>query len=72
MVCPYCKQNRSEGKMPLEVKMMLADNLVDAICDQCVERSPNLREAVERHPVQDRLWYDGHKYLRYGTFFVEI
>lgn len=58
--------------MPLDLKMMLYHNMVAGICDQCVERSPILRQAVERHPVQHRLWYEGHKYLRYGTFFVEI
>jgi len=24
---------------------------------------------IERHPVQHRSVYEGHKYLRYGTFF---
>ncbi len=72
MICPYCKQNRPEGKMPLDVKMMIAENKVHAVCEQCVERSPALRSGVEKHPVQDRLWYNGHKYLRYGTFFAEV
>jgi hypothetical protein len=72
MICPYCKENRPEGKMPLEIKMMIAENMVDAVCEQCVERSPALRAGVEKNPIQDRLWYNGHKYLRYGTFFAEV
>jgi hypothetical protein len=33
MICPYCKQNRDEGQMPLEITMMIAENMVDAVCE---------------------------------------
>lgn len=72
MVCPYCKRNRAEGDMPLAISMMIANDAVDAICTECMQRSPILRSGIEQHPVQNRLWYNGDKYLQYGTFFVKI
>ena len=65
-ICLRCNE-RVQLSAPLDVKMMVCQGLAPLICRSCVIKE-EIR--IERAGPQERIWYDGNKYLGYGDNFV--
>ncbi len=67
--CRICKQKIQISRMPIDVAMMVYDGLAPLICRRCVIQQGI---PVERLGPQDRISYQGEKYLGYENSFVLI
>ena len=69
VTCRICTQTVQIDNVPIDVAMRVYEGLAPLICRRCITQQGI---PVERVGPQDRIWFQGEKYLGYEDSFVLI